>query len=188
MKKKYTLLAIVELLLFFVSLIILVLLYLLFGDNSIIVDIIKFLSLIMIFNLGLAGSSVSKLKMIDVLNKLNKNNNESVQIFNDYFILTNNYFITDYYFFSLKPIVWSYNDIVLIYVIKNFDVHPFYLYIYNKDGSRIWIHITYDNDYEITDKTIKYCLEKNPNILVGNNEKNRKLMMERYNIKVRKRY
>lgn len=101
-----------------------------------------------------------------------------------------NYFLTDNYivpYYSNKII--KYDDIILIYYKNNLETHGYkkYMHVVQKNGNvqRFEIDttaITLGYDSERKDFA-DILLQKNPNILVGLSEENKKIILEKYGIK-----
>lgn len=101
-------------------------------------------------------------------------------------ILTEHYLIIDF----SKKYIFNYNDIALIYMKNEFTYMGIkkYLWIVLKTGKKysIWINkndFFNEYDFEYND-LFEIFVKKNNNILIERTEENKRILLEKYNIKI----
>lgn len=108
---------------------------------------------------------------------------------NTIFYSKENYIITEDCIIQLdrKIVLINYYNIILIYKYRNRKWGRTILRIILRDNSYYDFLIVLDDSYRFQTDVCDFSniiLQKNPNVLVGNTEENRKILLEKYGIKI----
>lgn len=151
---------------------------------------ISIMLIFIIFLIGLIVSNFSEVEQLKDCYRILKRNNEIEELNHVLFYSRHQYILTSKYIikFSFANEIYNYFDIVLIYIKHVREKHGVNknLNVIMKSGRKISFEIG-STMMCINSDTIDFSniiLEKNPNVLVGKTKKNKKILLEKYGIKI----